>query len=143
MTTSDDNNSKPWQGRFSEASDKLVEAFTASIDFDQRLYKHDIQGSIAHATMLGHCNILTKEEVSQIVEGLQQIAKETGGQYFRATTAESLEQIYADIDQLEKTEIEITSIKRYSEEFHHFAFWGLLFLVLEILLRYTVFRTIP
>lgn len=74
---------------------------------------------------------------------LQQIASMTGGQYFRATTAESLEQIYADIDQLEKTEIEITSIKRYSEEFHHFAFWGLLFLVLEILLRYTVFRTIP
>ena len=56
----------------------------------------------------------------------------TGGKYFRATSAEGLEQIYAEIDQLEKTEIEVTSIKRYSEEFRRFAFLGLFFLGLEI-----------
>ena len=67
----------------------------------------------------------------------------TGGKYFRATSAEGLEAIYREIDQLEKTEIEVTTIKRYSEEFHRFAFWGLLLLVLEIALRYTVLRTIP
>jgi len=67
----------------------------------------------------------------------------TGGKYFRATSAESLERIYAEIDQLEKTEIEVTTLKRYSEEFHHFALWGLILLVIELFLRYTVFKTIP
>ena len=74
---------------------------------------------------------------------LRELAEMTGGKYFRATSEESLEQIYAEIDQLEKTEIEVTSIRRYTEEFHHFAFWGLIFLILEITLRYTVLRTIP
>ena len=74
---------------------------------------------------------------------LQQIAEMTGGRYFRATSAEGLEAIYREIDLLEKTEIEVTTIKRYSEEFHRFAFWGLLLLLLEITLRYTVLRTIP
>ena len=74
---------------------------------------------------------------------LRQIARMTGGKYFRATSAESLEQIYAEIDQLEKTKIEVTSVRRYSEEFHIFAFWGLLILVMELLLRYSVLRAIP
>ena len=74
---------------------------------------------------------------------LKEIAKMTGGRYFRADSAQKLENIYAEIDKLEKTEIEVTAIKRYSEEFHRFAFWGLIFLFFEILLRYTVFRTIP
>ena len=84
---------------------------------------------------------LARVEIDEAL--LEQIAEMTGGRYFRATSAESLEQIYAEIDKLEKTEIEVTSIKRYSEEFYRFAFWGLLFLVLEITLRYTVLRTIP
>jgi len=74
---------------------------------------------------------------------LRQIADMTQGAYFRATSAESLERIYAEIDELEKTEIEVTVIKRYSEEFHRFAWLALIFIVLELLLRYTVFRTIP
>ena len=74
---------------------------------------------------------------------LKQIANMTSGMYFRATSAESLQRIYAEIDQLEKTEIDVTVIKRYSEEFHRFAFLALFFIVLEVLLRYTVFRTIP
>lgn len=74
---------------------------------------------------------------------LRQIAEMTGGQYFRATTAESLQDIYNEIDQLEKTEIEVTSIRRYSEEFYVFVFVGLLYILLEVILRYTVFRTIP
>lgn len=76
-------------------------------------------------------------------ELLTKIAEMTGGKYFRATNEANLERIYAEIDQLEKTEIEVTSLKRYSEEFYHFAFLGILFLMLEILLRYTLFRTIP
>ncbi len=74
---------------------------------------------------------------------LRKIADMTGGKYFRATTAESLQAIYDEIDQLEKTELEVTSIRRYSEEFHRFAFFGLLLILVEVLLRYTIFRTIP
>lgn len=61
---------KPWGGRFSESTDAFVEAFTASIPFDKRLYKHDIQGSRAHAQMLGHVGILNSNEVEQILSGL-------------------------------------------------------------------------
>ncbi|MEM1319145.1 MAG: VWA domain-containing protein [Bacteroidota bacterium] len=76
-------------------------------------------------------------------ELLINIAEKTGGRYFRATTAENLEEIYAEIDKLEKTEIEVTSIRRYSEEFHRFAMWGVLFLILEVFLRYSFLRTLP
>ena len=84
---------------------------------------------------------LARVEIDEAL--LRQIAEMTGGQYFRATSGQGLEKIYEEINRLEKTEIEVTSIKRYSEEFHHFAFWGLVLLVVEFLLRYTVFRTIP
>ncbi len=76
-------------------------------------------------------------------ELLKDIAEETGGKYFRATNKQSLEQIYAEIDRLEKTKIEVTTLRRYSEEFYRFAFWGMLFLVLELFLRYTFLRSIP
>ncbi len=74
---------------------------------------------------------------------LSEIADMTGGKYYRATDEESLEAIYAEIDQLEKTEMEITSFKRYSEEFRRFLIFGLLLLVAEILLRLTLFKTLP
>ncbi len=64
---------KPWAGRFTEATDAFVEAFTASIEFDKRLAPHDIQGSIAHATMLGRIGILTEKESKAIIEGLEGI----------------------------------------------------------------------
>lgn len=74
---------------------------------------------------------------------LQRIAEQTDGRYFRATSAEALEQIYEYIDELEKTEIETTVIKRYSEEFGGWLQLALILLILELLLRYTVLRTIP
>ncbi|MEM9846328.1 MAG: VWA domain-containing protein [Bacteroidota bacterium] len=74
---------------------------------------------------------------------LRQIASMTGGKYFRATDNESLQRIYDEIDELEKTEIEATVIKSYSDKFHLFVFWGLVFLLLEVVLRYTVLRSIP
>ncbi len=71
---SEDNNAvKPWGGRFSEATDSFVERFTASVQFDQRLYHHDIQGSIAHATMLAEVGVLSDDERNAIVEGLEAI----------------------------------------------------------------------
>ena len=64
---------KLWSGRFSEATDKFIERFTASVGFDARLYKQDIAGSIAHATMLAEAGVLTEEEMRQIVGGLEGI----------------------------------------------------------------------
>lgn len=67
---------KMWEGRFSEASSELLEKFNASIEFDRKLYYEDITGSIAHATMLGECGIITKDESKKIIKGLEQILKE-------------------------------------------------------------------
>jgi argininosuccinate lyase len=65
--------SKLWGGRFTQPTDKFVEDFTASIAFDQRLYRYDIQGSKAHAEMLGRQGIITVAEAQQIIAGLDEI----------------------------------------------------------------------
>ena len=62
-----------WGGRFSEATDAFVAEFTASVTFDKRLYKHDIQGSCAHATMLAKVGVLTAAERDAIIDGLAAI----------------------------------------------------------------------
>ena len=62
-----------WNGRFEKDMDDLVKDFNASISFDQRLYKEDIDGSIAHVTMLAEQGIITKEEKDQIISGLKSI----------------------------------------------------------------------
>lgn len=62
-----------WGGRFTKETDKLVYNFNASISFDQKFYKQDIRGSIAHVTMLAACGILTDEEKEQIICGLEGI----------------------------------------------------------------------
>ena len=64
------------RGRFSEATDAFVEAFTASVTFDQRMYAEDIDGSIAHAQMLTHIGVLTEQECTAITTGLAQIRSE-------------------------------------------------------------------
>ncbi|MFP5431099.1 MAG: argininosuccinate lyase [Gammaproteobacteria bacterium] len=68
--------SSMWGGRFSEATDAFVAAFTASVTFDKRLYRHDIMGSMAHATMLAKVGVLTDAERELIVNGLRQIQAE-------------------------------------------------------------------
>ena len=70
---SDATSAKPWAGRFNAPTDAFVEAFTASVEFDRRLYPYDIQGSIAHATMLARQGILTDAERDAIVTGLEQV----------------------------------------------------------------------
>ena len=67
--------SKLWSGRFSKGATKLLDEFNASLPFDKSLYKEDIKGSIAHATMLATVGILTKNEVEKIVNGLKDIEK--------------------------------------------------------------------
>ncbi len=74
--TQDKTTNQSWGGRFSEPVDAFVARFTASVDFDKRLYKHDIQGSIAHATMLAKVGVLTDAERDTIIDGLNAIRAE-------------------------------------------------------------------
>lgn len=74
---------------------------------------------------------------------LKEIAKRTGGKFFRARSGEELEKIYSFIDDLEKTEIKIESHIQYQELFHYFTYLGLIFLALELVLGHTYFRKIP
>jgi argininosuccinate lyase len=67
---------KPWGGRFKKDTHKIAEKFSASVDFDKRLYKEDIEGSIAHVTMLAENGIILKNEAEKITKGLRQIEKE-------------------------------------------------------------------
>ena len=73
---------------------------------------------------------------------LRQIAAETHGKYFRATGNKSLADVYSEIDKLEKTKVDITSFKHFAELFFPFAMLAVICLTLEMLLRYTVFRSI-
>jgi len=92
----DQHTDKPWGGRFSEPTDAFVERFTASVDFDKRLYKADIAGSIAHATMLAKTGILTDEEADQIVKGLEDIGQAIEAGQFEWSV--SLEDVHMNIE---------------------------------------------
>ncbi len=87
---------KPWDGRFAEKTDKSVEAFTASIAYDRRLYPYDIAGSIAHSKMLAKVGVITDEEAAQLVEGLGTIKRELDRGEF--TFDDSLEDIHMHIE---------------------------------------------
>jgi len=65
---------KPWSGRFKGGTAKSVEAFTESVSFDWRLWPYDIEGSIAHARMLGQTRIIAKKDADTIVKGLKAVA---------------------------------------------------------------------
>jgi argininosuccinate lyase len=67
---------KPWGGRFSRPTDEVVEAFTSSIDADRNIAIDDVDGSVAHATMLGETGILSGEDASVLVTGLERIRGE-------------------------------------------------------------------
>ena len=88
---------KPWGGRFTMPTDILVEQFTQSVSFDQRLCHYDIMGSIAHACMLAHTGIISKKEAKQIVEGLESIEKSIEKGEFHWDPA--LEDVHMNIEQ--------------------------------------------
>ncbi|MGB5147369.1 MAG: argininosuccinate lyase, partial [Porticoccaceae bacterium] len=85
-----------WGGRFGEATDAFVARFTASVRFDQRLYRHDIAGSIAHAEMLTRVGVLTQAERDAIVTGLEAIAAQISAGQF--TWSEALEDVHMNIE---------------------------------------------
>jgi Ca-activated chloride channel family protein len=87
--------------------------------------------------------VMQKEKVNIDEKLLTQIATETGGRYFRAKDNESLKNIYTEIDKLEKSRIEVTALKRYTEKFFPFAIAALALLLTEIVLRFTLFKKFP
>lgn len=87
--------------------------------------------------------VMQNEKVAIDEKLLQNIAGQTGGKYFRATDNKSLQNIYSEIDHLEKSKVEITTYHRYSEKFYPLIFAAMAFLLLEIILRFTVFRKFP
>ncbi len=89
---------KLWAGRFEKATNKAVEDFHSSIRFDQRLYRQDIMGSIAHATMLGKIGILTPEDQQAIVEGLKGILADI--EAGKVTFDVGAEDIHMNVEQL-------------------------------------------
>lgn len=101
-----------WGGRFSEATDAFVQRFTASVDFDKRMYRQDIQGSIAHATMLAEVGVLTVEEKTAIVEGLTAIGAEIDAGTFEWSVA--LEDVHMNIESALTARIGITGKKLHT-----------------------------
>lgn len=87
---------KLWGGRFTQPTDKFVEEFTASIDFDKRLYHQDIRGSVAHARMLGRQGIIPHEDVEKIVHGLKEILEQIEAGQFDFSVG--LEDIHMNIE---------------------------------------------
>jgi Ca-activated chloride channel homolog len=87
--------------------------------------------------------VMQNEKVAIDEKLLKDIADETGGKYFRATDNKSLENIYSSIDSLEKSKVEITTYHRYTEKFYPLIFAAMGLLLLEIILRFTIFRKFP
>ncbi|SPQ00193.1 Argininosuccinate lyase [Candidatus Sulfobium mesophilum] len=87
---------KPWSGRFAGKTSEIVESFSESISFDKRLWRHEIEGSVAHARMLGMQGIISKKEAAAIVKGLREIASDIEGGRFKFS--EGLEDIHMNIE---------------------------------------------
>lgn len=87
---------KLWSGRFTESTAEAVEDFTSSIDYDQRLYRYDIIGSIAHVKMLAHVGLITNSECGQIVQELKNIENEIDSDKFEFDS--TLEDIHMNIE---------------------------------------------
>ena len=103
---------KLWAGRFAAPTDAFVEAFTASVEFDQRLAPYDIQGSIAHATMLARQGILSEAERDAIVGGLERIlARIEAGEF---TWSVALEDVHMNVESALTEDIGIAGKKLHT-----------------------------
>ena len=111
MSNPKDTN-QAWGGRFSEATDAFVARFTASVNFDQRLARHDIQGSIAHATMLSKAGVLSEEELQAIQTGLTEILTEIEDGTFEWSVA--LEDVHMNVEAALTSQIGITGKKLHT-----------------------------
>lgn len=112
MTDQNKSSEKPWGGRFSEPTDAFVEKFTASVGFDQRLYHHDIRGSVAHATMLAEVGVLTTAERDQIIQGLEEVRADIEKGEFEWSV--NLEDVHMNIEAKLTDRIGITGKKLHT-----------------------------
>lgn len=101
-----------WGGRFNEATDAFVQRFTASVNFDKRLYKHDIAGSVAHATMLEAAGVLSADEKQAIIQGLTDIQGEIERGEFQWSV--ELEDVHMNIESALTARIGITGKKLHT-----------------------------
>ncbi|RCW73084.1 argininosuccinate lyase [Saliterribacillus persicus] len=89
---------KLWGGRFTKPTNELVDEYTASISFDQKLAQYDIQGSLAHVDMLAKCDIISKEDAAEISKGLQTVAQKIKAG--EAELTEANEDIHMNVEKL-------------------------------------------
>mgnify|MGYP001825322507 FL=1 len=101
-----------WAGRFNQPTDAFVEAFTASVEFDQRLAAYDIQGSIAHARMLEKQQILARDECDSIVAGLQRIQQQIEAGTFSWSVG--LEDVHMNIEAVLTDDIGVAGKKLHT-----------------------------
>ena len=109
---SDQQQNQLWGGRFSESTDAFVQEFTASVGFDRRMYRQDIQGSQAHATMLAEAGVLTNDERDAIIQGLDEIRAEIEAGEFQWAVA--LEDVHMNIEARLTDKIGITGKKLHT-----------------------------
>ena len=109
---SNDKTNSAWGGRFSEATDAFVQRFTASVEFDQRMYAQDIEGSVAHATMLTKVGVLTEGERDDIIKGLGEIKADIESGNFEWSIA--LEDVHMNIEAALTKKIGITGKKLHT-----------------------------
>ncbi len=101
-----------WGGRFSEPTDAFVARYTASVDFDRRMYRQDIQGSVAHAKMLCKVGVLTEQERDDIIRGLEEVRIEIERGDFEWSVA--LEDVHMNIEAALTKKIGITGKKLHT-----------------------------
>lgn len=110
--SSQPSTNQQWGGRFSEATDAFVQQFTASVDFDQKMAEQDINGSIAHATMLTEVGVLSADEKAQIIQGLEEIRQEIRAGEFEWSVV--LEDVHMNIEARLTDKIGITGKKLHT-----------------------------
>jgi len=121
-------------------------AVETALQFGVRVYTIGVgsNGTAPFAMKTPFGQTVTRQVEVELDEALlKNIAEKTGGKYFQAKNTQALGEVYAEIDRLEKTRMQVTRITRHTEEFHWFVIIGILILLLEIILRYTVVRSIP
>ncbi|MCH2158287.1 MAG: argininosuccinate lyase [Oleiphilaceae bacterium] len=112
MSNDSNATNQSWGGRFNEPTDAFVAEFTASVQFDQRMYFHDIQGSIAHATMLAKVGVLSEQERDQIIQGLSEVRADIEAGEFEWSVA--LEDVHMNIEAKLTEKIGITGKKLHT-----------------------------
>jgi len=109
---SEEKTNQQWGGRFNEPTDAFVARFTASVEFDQRMYRQDIQGSVAHAKMLTKVGVLTETECEDILQGLAEIQSDIESGNFEWSI--ELEDVHMNIEAALTKKIGITGKKLHT-----------------------------